>query len=116
MVFNEDYILKQVISRMCIYPMLKTLCSLVFYLPGGFTSSLNVVCTLQLPSQEIHFLTVGARALSAASTRPFTSLSGRKIQAGGTRVGVSQVKHGCNSLMFQEGNISGTTRRATAVS
>uniref|UniRef100_U3KF19 Partial AB-hydrolase lipase domain-containing protein n=1 Tax=Ficedula albicollis TaxID=59894 RepID=U3KF19_FICAL len=41
-VFDEDYFLKQVISRMCIYPVLKTLCSLLFYLPGGFTNSLNV--------------------------------------------------------------------------
>ncbi|NXW73878.1 LICH hydrolase, partial [Hirundo rustica] len=41
-VFDKDEVLKQVISRMCTYPMLKMLCSLVFYLPGGFTNSLNV--------------------------------------------------------------------------
>ncbi|NXM94939.1 LIPM Lipase, partial [Sylvia borin] len=41
-VFDKDEVLKQVISRLCTYPMLKTLCSLVFYLPGGFTNSLNV--------------------------------------------------------------------------
>uniref|UniRef100_H0Z3B2 Lipase n=1 Tax=Taeniopygia guttata TaxID=59729 RepID=H0Z3B2_TAEGU len=42
-VFHEDDVLKQVISRMCTYPMMKTVCSLVFYLPGGFTDSLNMV-------------------------------------------------------------------------
>ncbi|NWZ75595.1 LICH hydrolase, partial [Poecile atricapillus] len=40
-VFDKDEVLKQVISRMCTYPMLKTLCSFIFYLPGGFTNSLN---------------------------------------------------------------------------
>lgn len=58
MVFDKDEVLKQVISRLCTYPVMKTVCSLVFYLPGGFTNSLNVVCTLQPPSQEIPFLTV----------------------------------------------------------
>ncbi|KAL9846690.1 lysosomal acid lipase/cholesteryl ester hydrolase-like isoform 1-T1 [Geothlypis trichas] len=41
-VFDKGEVLKQVISTMCTYPMLKTVCSLVFYLPGGFTNSLNV--------------------------------------------------------------------------
>ncbi|XP_039409835.1 lysosomal acid lipase/cholesteryl ester hydrolase-like [Corvus cornix cornix] len=41
-VFDKDDILKQVVSRMCTHPMLKSLCSLVFYLSGGFTNSLNV--------------------------------------------------------------------------
>ncbi|NXH54723.1 LIPM Lipase, partial [Rhabdornis inornatus] len=41
-VFDNDYVLKQLISTMCIYPMLKTVCSLAFYLAGGFTNSLNV--------------------------------------------------------------------------
>uniref|UniRef100_A0A8C5U4J4 Partial AB-hydrolase lipase domain-containing protein n=1 Tax=Malurus cyaneus samueli TaxID=2593467 RepID=A0A8C5U4J4_9PASS len=41
-VFDKDEVLKQVISRMCVYPILKSLCTLVFYLPGGFTNSLNV--------------------------------------------------------------------------
>lgn len=60
MVFDKGEVLKQVISTMCTYPMLKTVCSLVFYLPGGFTNSLNVVCALQLPSPDILFLTVPA--------------------------------------------------------
>ncbi|NWH40789.1 LIPM Lipase, partial [Chloropsis hardwickii] len=41
-IFDKDVVLRQVISRMCSYPMLKNVCSLVFYLPGGFTNSLNV--------------------------------------------------------------------------
>eukprot|EP00076_Gallus_gallus_P015204 XP_015134186.1 lipase member M-like [Gallus gallus] len=41
-VFDKDEILKQVTSRLCSYTLLKSLCSLVLYLPGGFTNSLNV--------------------------------------------------------------------------
>lgn len=48
MVFDKDEILKQVTSRLCSYTLLKSLCSLVLYLPGGFTNSLNVVRILQI--------------------------------------------------------------------
>ncbi|KAM6330185.1 lipase member M-like [Podargus strigoides] len=41
-VFDKGELLKQVISSMCSYPIFKSLCSLVLYLPGGFTNSLNV--------------------------------------------------------------------------
>ncbi|NXF06457.1 LIPM Lipase, partial [Smithornis capensis] len=41
-VFDKDDILKQVISSLCTYPIFKRICSLVLYLPGGFTNSLNV--------------------------------------------------------------------------
>lgn len=49
-VFDKDEILKQVTSRLCGYTLLKSLCSLVLYLPGGFTNSLNVVRILQITS------------------------------------------------------------------
>lgn len=55
MVFDKDKILKQLISGMCTYPMLKSLCSLVFYLPGGFSDSLNVVCTSSFPLERSSF-------------------------------------------------------------
>ncbi|KFP48357.1 Lipase member M, partial [Cathartes aura] len=42
-VFDKGEILQQVISSLCSYPIFKTFCSLVLYLPGGFTNSLNVV-------------------------------------------------------------------------
>ncbi|NXM24437.1 LIPM Lipase, partial [Oxyruncus cristatus] len=41
-VFDKGHILKQVISGVCIYPIFRSVCSLVLYLPGGFTSSLDV--------------------------------------------------------------------------
>ncbi|KAJ7397299.1 Lipase member M [Pitangus sulphuratus] len=41
-VFDKGHILKQVISSVCIYPIFRSVCSLVLYLPGGFTSSLDV--------------------------------------------------------------------------
>lgn len=116
MVFDKDEILKQLISRMCTYPMLKSLCSLVFYLPGGFSDSLNVVCTSSFPLERSSFSRSDPSCQSAASTWPFTSSIGQKIQAGGTRVGVSQRKRWCNSLIFQEGNALGTTHGATATS
>uniref|UniRef100_A0A8D0FJG5 Lipase n=1 Tax=Strix occidentalis caurina TaxID=311401 RepID=A0A8D0FJG5_STROC len=36
------HILQQVISSLCSYSIFKSLCSLVLYLPGGFTNSLNM--------------------------------------------------------------------------
>ncbi|NXT77745.1 LIPM Lipase, partial [Zapornia atra] len=41
-VFDKGEILLRVISGLCSYPIFKSLCSLVLYLPGGFTDSLNV--------------------------------------------------------------------------
>ncbi|XP_074780280.1 lipase member M-like [Athene noctua] len=41
-VFDKSEILKQVISSLCSYSIFKSLCSLVLYLPGGFTNSLNM--------------------------------------------------------------------------
>ncbi|XP_010211957.1 PREDICTED: lipase member M-like [Tinamus guttatus] len=41
-VFDNGEILQQVISRLCGYSIFKSFCSLVLYLPGGFTNSLNV--------------------------------------------------------------------------
>ncbi|XP_009075186.1 PREDICTED: putative lysosomal acid lipase/cholesteryl ester hydrolase [Acanthisitta chloris] len=41
-VFDNTEVLKKVISSMCTYSIFRSLCSLVLYLPGGFTSSLNV--------------------------------------------------------------------------
>ncbi|XP_031458411.1 lysosomal acid lipase/cholesteryl ester hydrolase-like [Phasianus colchicus] len=41
-VFDKDEILRQVTSRLCSYTLFKSFCSLVLYLPGGFTNSLNV--------------------------------------------------------------------------
>ncbi|XP_042718725.1 lipase member M-like [Lagopus leucura] len=41
-VFDKDEILRQVTSRLCSYTFFKSFCSLVLYLPGGFTNSLNV--------------------------------------------------------------------------
>ncbi|KFV19404.1 Lipase member M, partial [Tauraco erythrolophus] len=53
-VFDKGEILKKVISGLCSYPIFKSICSLVLYLPGGFTNSLNVVFTscifLMVPS------------------------------------------------------------------
>ncbi|KFV98965.1 Lipase member M, partial [Eurypyga helias] len=49
-VFNKGEILQRVISSLCSYSIFKSFCSLVLYLPGGFTNSLNVVCTLHLTS------------------------------------------------------------------
>uniref|UniRef100_A0A8C2TQ09 Lipase member M-like n=1 Tax=Coturnix japonica TaxID=93934 RepID=A0A8C2TQ09_COTJA len=42
LVFDKDEFLKQVTSRLCGYTFFKSFCSLVLYLPGGFTNSLNV--------------------------------------------------------------------------
>ncbi|XP_032842600.1 lipase member M isoform X2 [Tyto alba] len=42
-VFDKGEILKQMISSLCSYSIFKSLCSLVLYLPGGFTNSLNVL-------------------------------------------------------------------------
>ncbi|KAM6091997.1 LOW QUALITY PROTEIN: putative lysosomal acid lipase/cholesteryl ester hydrolase [Theristicus caerulescens] len=41
-VFNKGKILQKVISSLCSYLIFKNFCSLVLYLPGGFTNSLNV--------------------------------------------------------------------------
>ncbi|XP_051655729.1 lysosomal acid lipase/cholesteryl ester hydrolase-like [Manacus candei] len=41
-VFDKGHILKQVISAVCTYPIFRSICPLVLYLPGGFTSSYNV--------------------------------------------------------------------------
>ncbi|KFQ81830.1 Lipase member M, partial [Phaethon lepturus] len=41
-VFDKGEILQQMISSLCSYPIFKSFCSLVLYLPGGFTNSLNV--------------------------------------------------------------------------
>ncbi|XP_074731766.1 lipase member M-like [Strix uralensis] len=41
-VFDKSKILQQVISSLCSYSIFKSLCSLVLYLPGGFTNSLNM--------------------------------------------------------------------------
>ncbi|NXV75060.1 LIPM Lipase, partial [Atlantisia rogersi] len=41
-VFDKGEILLRVISGLCSYPIFKSFCSLVLYLPGGFTDSLNV--------------------------------------------------------------------------
>ncbi|KFQ88784.1 Lipase member M, partial [Phoenicopterus ruber ruber] len=53
-VFDKGDILQQVISSLCSYSIFKSFCSLVLYLPGGFTNSLNVVFTsfvfLMVPS------------------------------------------------------------------
>ncbi|KFP07224.1 Lipase member M, partial [Calypte anna] len=57
-VFDKGEILKQIISSLCSYPIFKSLCTLVLYLPGGFTDSLDVVCTLQLTFQVIQFLSL----------------------------------------------------------
>ncbi|KFQ59575.1 Lipase member M [Pelecanus crispus] len=40
--FDKGKILQKVISSLCRYPIFKTFCSLVLYLPGGFTDSLNM--------------------------------------------------------------------------
>ncbi|XP_010190668.1 PREDICTED: lysosomal acid lipase/cholesteryl ester hydrolase-like [Mesitornis unicolor] len=41
-VFDKDEILHRVISSLCSFPIFKSLCSLVLYLPGGFNNNLNV--------------------------------------------------------------------------
>lgn len=106
MVFDKDEVLKQMISSLCTYPMMKMLCSLVFYLPGGFTNSLNVVCTPQLPPRDIHIPT----ALHMASH----SLDWE--QNSGTGMGAPRVKPWGNSFIFQGGNVSGTAHRAATTS
>uniref|UniRef100_A0A8C2TQI9 Lipase n=1 Tax=Coturnix japonica TaxID=93934 RepID=A0A8C2TQI9_COTJA len=45
---RQNLFLKQVTSRLCGYTFFKSFCSLVLYLPGGFTNSLNVVRILQI--------------------------------------------------------------------
>ncbi|NXP75181.1 LIPM Lipase, partial [Ramphastos sulfuratus] len=41
-VFDKGELFQQVISSFCSYAIFKSFCSLILYLPGGFTNSLNV--------------------------------------------------------------------------
>ncbi|NXF95838.1 LIPM Lipase, partial [Eubucco bourcierii] len=42
MVFDKGELFQQVISSLCSYAIFRSFCSLMLYLPGGFTNSLNV--------------------------------------------------------------------------
>ncbi|NXU95336.1 LIPM Lipase, partial [Xiphorhynchus elegans] len=41
-IFDRGNIVKEVISTFCVYPIFRRVCSLVLYVPGGFTNNLNM--------------------------------------------------------------------------